>query len=306
MSEPSPAKRRWIIDEVLPHRVIALLVGPTGSSKSSWMAPTLVSIKKGESIFGRRVEPTSSVWISCDRSKEEYESHMSALGIPPGEFPFHDQTAPGSETTVEFVIKRCSEAYPNNPLLFIDGFARLIPGGKISDYSVVADFLCSAGAAARKYNRTVIGCLHAGKERDGSGYANPRDQVCGSTAWVGFSNLTLVLQRDKPKEPEDPIRKLHVLARGAHGDKTYRYRKLESGILIPEDDPVEDDMATMITAWLEKQPFDQPIPTAQFIEIGKNEASISRATVERWIKKSVENLLIERVSKGIYRRVQVQ
>jgi len=300
-----PNQPRWIIDEVLPLRVLALLVGPTGASKTSWMIPTLVHIKNGDSVFGRRVNPTKSVFISCDRSQEEYTSHMNALGVPLDSFPFFDQTH--HKTTIGFCIRRCWEKFPDHHLLFIDGFARLVPDGKISDYSIVADFLCQASAAARKYNKTVIGCLHAGKERSGAGYENPRDQVCGSTAWVGFSNLTLVLQRDKPKDPEDPIRKLHVLARGAHGDRTYRYRKLESGILIPEEDPAENDIKSIVELWLsdqyKKNPL-RPIPYREIIDQANN--CVAERTVKRWIDGFIESGRLERIEKGLYKAISVQ
>ena len=297
MSSSPSFEQTWIIDQILPQHVVGLLVGGTGVGKTSFAIPWLDQIERGLAIWGKNVNPQKVLYISCDRSKAEYYSHVQALGLPFNRFPFVDQTA--AQTTIERCMLVLNEPqFRGCNFLFIDGFARMVPGGKISDYSIVADFLCECASLARRYKVTIIGCLHAGKERDGSGYVDPRDKVCGSTAWIGFSNMSLVMHRAKPKDPDDPIRVLHVLTRGAHGDQVYQYQKTESGLLVPWIDPEDLNCLSLVRCWLQDQ-GDRMIPKSEIIEQGSL-ATVTKRTLERWMESQIESGRLRRAKHGFY------
>ena len=305
--EPTPARapREWIIDQVLPRRVVALLVGPPGVSKTTAAIQWLASIRAGEDVFGHKTTPTEIVFVSCDRSQEEHEQHVHALEYDPSIFHFHDQV--DIRTSIERVVRGCAAQYPRASLLFIDGFARLLPNGKPNDYNEVSDFLCQCGALARQFNKTIIGCLHAGKVREGQGYLDPRDTTCGSTAWAGFSNLMIVMQKSDPKNPADLIRDVHVLTRAGSGDFSIKLQKDPSrgGRLSPWEEVVDDVAILNITWWLAKQDMDRLISTKEFIRIG-TEFKISKRAMERWLPQQVEAGVLHWVRQGVYQRVRMQ
>lgn len=302
---PYPA-REWIIDQILPRRVVGLLVGPPGVSKTTWAVQELSKLPLGQDILGHRVERTEVVFVSCDRSQEEHDSHCRALGVDPSTFHFHDQVI--SKTSIERIISGVKYAYPNASLIFIDGFARLVPDGKLNDYATVSDFLCQCMELAQKHNITILGCLHAGKAREGATYSDPRDQVCGSTAWAGYSNLMIVMQKANPKDSEDPVRIVHVLTRAGSGDFMFKLTKDKDpdggGRLIPYEDPVENEFLGILTYWINSQDLDRQIPKREIIGYGRDTCSLSERTVERWLTRQVSDGLLLRPGKGKYQRAR--
>ena len=306
---PAPAlarpAREWIIDQVLPKRVVALLVGPAGVSKTTAALQWLTEINAGRDVFGHRSYQTEIAFVSCDRSEAEHEAHCHALGIDPGIFHFHDQM--NFMTSIERVVRTCAGRYPRAKLIFIDGFARLLPDGKINDYATVATFLCECAKWCQEFNVTVLGCLHAGKSRDGAGYSDPRDQVCGSTAWAGFSNLMIVMQKANPKDPEDPLRLVHVLTRAGSGDFSFKMTKSrdpeEGGRLTPFEDVVEEDLLSIVSMWINSQGI-RLIPKREIVRYARDTITdMSERTVERWLTREVEAGRVLRPEKGKYQAV---
>jgi len=292
--------RSWVIDNVFPEEVVGLLVGSPGVGKSSAGIKWLAEIKSGLPVFGHQSHPRPIVYVSCDRSEAEYTSHLEALGYSPDIFHFYDQTS--NKTSIDVVIRACSRKFPHC-LIFIDGMARLVPDCKLSDYGVVSDFLVETGRLCREFHVTVLGCIHASKQKDGQSYSDPRDISCGSTAWSGFSNLNIVIQRKNPSDPSDPLRIIHLLTRSRLGDVMLTYQKDPSsagGSLIPYDDPVEADLLGL---HLMDLPYDQPFPKKEMVEFAKSQ-SITERRVERWLERMIGDGMVEKVSRGVYRRIR--
>ncbi len=302
---PVPIPREWVIDKLLPLRVVSLLVGPPGVSKTSLAIQELSHLPSGGLFLGYPTRPTEVVFVSCDRSREEHDSHCHALGVDPSVFHFHDQV--NSQTTILRVVNAVKYAYPRARLIFIDGFARLVPEGKLSDYTVVANFLCECLELAQQHNITIMGCLHAGKAREGATYADPRDQVCGSVAWAGYSNLMIVMQKNNPKDTSDPVRLVHILTRSGRGDITLKFTKDPDpeggGGLIPLEDVVEEDLLSIVAMWLRSQSPDRLIPKREIVQYARDTITgMSERSIERWLQEQIEpGGLLVRPEKGKYR-----
>lgn len=299
---PRPRRvREWIIEGILPTRVVGLLAGPPGVGKSSGMLPWLADIQAGREVFGRPTHPVPIVVVSCDRSEEEYFSHLEALGLAYDQFFFFDQTM--QRTSLELIVKACAKKWPGC-LIFIEGFAMLVPGVNLKDYGVVAEFLLSGADLARRNNVTIIGCVHTPKEKDGQGYGDPRSQISGSVAWTGFSNVSFVVQRKDPRDPQNRIRLVHVLTRAEAGDFTLPFEKdplSPGGRLKPFEDKGDKELMDFC---LDACSFDNIFPTKHFMEYGQKQ-SIGEYYIERWITSAVKDGRLEKVTHGRYRRIRV-
>jgi hypothetical protein len=293
--------RPFIIEGVLPAHVVALLVGAPGVGKSSAALGWLAQIQAGEPIFGHSSRPTPIVWVSLDRSEDEYYSHLDALGFPRDTFRFFDQTV--KSTSIRTIAVACGTRWPGS-LIFIDGFARLVPDGRLSDYGIVADFLVETAELARKYNVTFIGCVHTAKAREGQGYSDPRSQVCGSTAWAAFSNLTIVIERKDAKDPSNPVRIVNILTRAEAGDFQLLFQKdpaSRGGGFIVYENPGDKDL---LEFWLSGVEFDRTVSRKEFLSYASSQ-TVAERTAERWLEQRISDGQLERVGRGLYRRLRV-
>ncbi len=297
--------REWIIDQVLPLGQVCLLVGPAGVGKTTYSFDLCEAIQSGTSLYGRAVNATGVVIVSCDRDADSHYDRLSSLGIPHHRFPFFPQR--DSPTSIDVIIRTCASRFPWCKLLFIDGFGTLVPDGKLNDYSVVSRHLANCGALCSRHRVSILGSIHTAKAKEGEAYTSPREQALGSAAWAGFADLMIVLQRDKPTEPADPIRRVHVCTRGAAGDFTLKFKsdKELGGKFIPYEDPIETDLLSLMEYWIGQQPFDRLIPTREFIDEGKN-FTISQSLVEKWLTAQVGKGSLARPLKGKYQRVRAQ
>ena len=298
---PIRTPRKFIIEGVLPAHVVALLVGPPGVGKSSAALGWLSDISQGLPVFAKPTVATHIVVVSCDRSEDEYYSHLDALKIPREQFSFFDQSQ--SPTTIPIVVKACASRWPGS-LIFIEGFALLVPDVNLKDYGVVARFLLDGAALARQYGVTILGCVHAPKEKDGQGYADPRSQIAGSMAWSAFSNLTVVIQKKDTKDPQDPVRLVHVLTRASAGDFTLVYQKdpdSPGGAFIPYENIVEKEL---LDFFLLEFDFEQNIARKEFLDYASTQ-NISVRAAERWLEQQANTGRLERVKRGVYRRLRL-
>ena len=289
----------------MPLGQVCLLVGPAGVGKTTYSFDLCAAIQTGTPLYGRKVSPTGVVIVSCDRDEDSHYDRLSSLGIEHSAFPFYPQR--DAPTSIDIIVRACASQYPSCKVLFVDGFGTLVPDGKLNDYSVVSRHLANCGALCKRYGVTILGSVHSAKAKEGEAYTSPREQALGSAAWAGFADLMIVMQRDKPTEPADPIRRVHVCTRGGAGDFTLKYRvdKELGGKLIPYEDPVEQDLLSLMDYWIGTQAFERIIPTREFILEGKN-FTISQSLVEKWLTSQIEKGHLSRQGKGKYQRVRTQ
>ena len=289
--------RSYIIESVMPTREVHLLAGAPGAGKTTHALDILSLVQLGEPVYGYPTHPTGVVWVSCDRSEDSHIERLESLSIPAETFPFHAQR--DSPTTIERVVIACASKYPQRKLIFIDGFGSLVPEGKLCDYANVARFLATAGALCQKYDRTILGCVHSSKQKDGQGYSDPRSQVLGSVAWAGFCDLMLVVARKNSQDPADGARIVYVCTRASAGDFSAEYQLGEAGRLVPS---VDKEGISCLDFWLSADvPVGKTFNTKDFLERAAY-FTIKQRTAERWLDSQVESERVIRLQRGLYKR----
>jgi hypothetical protein len=304
---PVPHYSDHIIDKVMPSLEVHLFGGPPGIGKTQLMLQILPAIERGEMVFGHKARPTKCIFVSCDRGERAHLRRLDNLGIthwfpenpPPGVFPFYSGLTTNDNVgyTLESIVKGCAVGFPDRELLFIDGFGSLCTESK--DYNDVGKFLRLATQLCVRYNVTIIGSVHSPKAKEGQTYTNPREQILGSQAWGGFSDLLIGMQPADPKDPMNPRRLVHICCRAAAGDFTLKMI-LQNGRLVP-DEAVERDLVTILASWLNSQGFERQIPTKEILEYGVKTCTLHPRFIERWIEEQVESGVLDRVMKGRYR-----
>jgi hypothetical protein len=306
-----------IVPGLMPAREVHLICGPPGIGKTTLCLDLLPQIERGDLILGHaRANPTKSVFISCDRSESAHIRRQGSLGMPfwdaanpdPRSFPFFsgisvkldipEEDDDDHELKIQNIIRICAQNFPDRPLLFIDGFAALIEDS--SNYRQAQQLLRKTTRSCIRHNRTVLASVHSPKAKEGQTYNNPREQILGSQAWAGFSDLVIAMQPADLKDPTNPRRLVHVCSRSLAGDYTIKMI-LQNGRLVL-DDSIERDLYSLLLQWLLKIPYDRQIPTREILTYGVKDCALSLRSVERWIEEQVENGVLERVAKGLYRR----
>lgn len=299
-SDSRPLHDRWIVDRLMPEREVHLLAGAAGAGKTTLAMQILSAIQSGTDVFGYRTHPTKVVIVSNDRSVASHSRMIDGMSVPADRFQFFSQRNRFAD--IETIVKNCAMSYPGCRLIFIDGFATLVPNGKLSDYNEVANFLRRCGRLCEDYNMTILGSVHATKTKEGERFPNPRQRVLGSVAWAGFSDLILVVDPAKPDDPNDPFRIVSVLPRNA-GEFNLRFRR-ENGLLIPVDEAIEADLLSLLDFWLLGQSFDREFPTREVLQEAKKH-TIPERSAERWLEKACDGGRVARVRKGLYKPLRL-
>jgi hypothetical protein len=297
-----------IIEGVMPSLEVHLLTGAPGIGKTSIMLQLLPMIERGERIFGYPSKPTKSVFISCDRSERAHLRRLDSLTIPhydsessqAGAFPFYSGLSSDAGYTLDAIVKGCLYQFPDRPLLFIDGMGSLL--GESAQYHDVQKFLRTATRLCYEHCRTIIGTVHSPKSKEGQSYSNPREQILGSQAWAGFSDLVIAMA---PEKEDSKIKQVWVCTRSSAGDFLLRMIRDSSGKLVEYSDENEKDMLTLLDQWLSKQDFSREIPTKEFLELGIKQFCLSERTIMRWLSAQVDEGKLKKETRGKYLRVRM-
>lgn len=298
----------FLIDSILPAREVHLLGGSPGVGKTTFLIQFLDWFRKGEPVFGFRTHPEKGgvLYISCDRSPESFKRALDRLRVPHTAFPWlTDYDIPSGPLGVpraEVMLEWVHSKHPEVVLVVMDGLSLLVPEGRSGSdggYSSVAKFLRSLRARAAKLGLTVLGTCHANKVKEGESYSNPRDRILGSTAWSGFSDLVLILDPLDPSNPENPVRVLNVLPREAP-NQILKFSN-EKGVLVPWEGASETEVMDLIQMkFLE---FD-PEAVWSIKDLHDKIGTISRKSVERWVKSALEaGFIVKTAARGTYQRV---
>jgi hypothetical protein len=296
-----PAQTPYIIADLFPVRRVHLLVGPSGAGKTRWLFPMISDWLASKQIFERNSYPLPCGYLACDRPAEAAKETLSALALPnmsPDNFPIKSMMDLDKEFHYDCLPTMFS---PHVRVIFVEALAALLPNGKINDYHSVLKFFKALYKICTRSNLTIIGSVHQPKMREDESFSHPRDKVLGSVAWAACSDTVILIEPDNPRNTQSTRRRMTVLPRNeSHFEYTLDFNDL--GHLLP----IGGDAASyafLMEQELTKLSFDDSIETASIHEWGAKHA-IPRRTVEFWIKSQLELGTIERIRKGVYKRIR--
>jgi DNA-binding HxlR family transcriptional regulator len=283
-------RQTFLIASILPAFELHLLGGPSGAGKTRWIFQSLIDWRTTRLVMGMECEPFPSIaYLAYDRSEASIGQTLSYF--PELQVPCYSLR--GRRTP----ISKLPTEYPDIKVFIIDGIATLLPGGRINDYQVVADFLCAAGEVCAKCCITIIGILHASKTKEGEEYRNPRQRIAGSVAWAAFSETVFVVEPVHPDEPEDQKRRLFICPRNAK-EMSFDMCMNDNGRLLIEsapDDLANSDETIILTVLRAKGTLSRKELINSIENLG-----ISRATLDRRLDSLDRKGLIDKPKYGHY------
>ena len=210
--------------------------------------------------------------------------------LPPGMFP-----------SIEQVILRAKRLVPSLEFLVIDSFAKLIPGGKRYDYSIISPLLMEVQKSCSRHSVAILGIVPMQAESNGNGsHKAPRDRIFNNAAW-GEAATTLCQWDFESRNMWQPYRELLVCPSKQHPrrfrfelDAAFNITDVTGQLLSAEADTVN----YVMDEWA-KGKQGQQLKTAQVHEAAKYN-SVSRASMFRWLDRCVELGYLEKTGHGEY------
>ena len=306
-SPPPPASSHhqdFLIEGLMPAREVSLIAGPSGVGKTTLLVQVMEWFRAGGLVFGRQAHPAPLVYVTCDRSQASFKRSLDRHQIAHDAFPWEVErkiTTVGEKgDRMKGILKWMNSKHPEARLLCLDGMGSLVPEGKISDYSIVAEFLKSAQFHCECYDITVLGTVHATKVKEHENYPNPRQRILGSVAWAAYTDLIVVIDPQDPDDPDSQTRLVSVLPRD---DQEFTL-KLENrrGVLVPFEEVVDESYFSVLEQEVAKFEPVRVLQTSEIIKLGEGRG-IAPVTVKRWLSRATDKGVLERVAHGQYRRV---
>jgi len=289
----------FLVDQIIPLNEVHLICGPSGAGKSTLASQLASESRQGGEIFGRACYPFPLCYVACASPLPRLRTIMRAAGIDPASIPHFSLVGKcrPDERTVEFVVSLARELVPDLRVLIIDAFAILCQG-KINDHRDVAQFMISAQDTCDRESLTIIGCVGSAKPRDdGQNAAAPRDRIIGATTWSESSGTKIIIDPEKPRDPGNPYRVIHVLPHGLRPE-TFQF-EFKDGALVPRDMFEEGPL----DAWLISIAAGTELRTSEIVAAAES-MKISRRTCNYWIAKQVEAGTLVRLRQGVFRVAQ--
>lgn len=278
--------REYLVDEILPCKEVHLIVGASGSGKSTWLYGCfLPDWAGGKPIFGYESNPVPYVVVSMERSIDSVLVTLDRLGAP--ETPIADGRGCRS---LEAAVERGLDVVSDARFFIIEGIATIAPSGAKADYANIGKFLVDAGQFAEQRGFSFAGTAHQPKMHKGESYEDPRQRVLGSVAWAAMSETIILIERDEPGNLENLNRKITLLPRNTH-ESEHLYLLDEQGKFKPVDDKACDDAMDILINKME-----WTFSGKELVKAGK-EAGVSQASVYRWLDKTK---IVTRMKKGYY------
>lgn len=283
-------------DRFLAKRQVNLIGGASGAGKTRMIFQLIKASQEGTDFLGMKTVPTKWAYVSGDRGAESVEETMEDIGVKIPIFSMVDKNLVCGD-----LIKKVFPQLPTflgymPEIIFVDGFTSMVPGGDPNDYDSVAKWLANLQRYCQKLNLSILGSAHATKAREGDMIRDARQRILGSTAWAGFSQDIIILDRIFKKNQEN-LRTINILRR--NGKEEIIQGIFNEGRL--ELDTTADDKldgAAFVLEGLIPPPgssFDSHI-----LEHLAKSKGISRASFYRWLHSLVEDHRVIKENKGSY------
>jgi hypothetical protein len=298
-------ERPYVIDTIFPQHALHLISGGSGTWKTSLLFTLIQRWQAGEDVFGYKSYPSPWFYVSYDRHVIEAWDCLEDIDFKPPEQLIQSgmdnpqKFQPNSSGIIDIMEKQL----PQGGLLCIDGFQF------IQDYSdkntpahqSVWRFVARLMQAARKHNVTILGVAYSPKmKKDEGTFMNPRERVMGTMAWGATCGTIIGM------DTMDADSKLLSLLPRRTKESAYKVTRDDRGKLIFADaEEARIEGATGFIAfqmWINDMSDDEIFTRQDALHWGAENSSTDR-TVERYIKKAIEESLITPSKRGEYRRV---
>ena len=283
----------YVVDEIFPAYEIHLFIGPSGAGKTTYLFQFLQAWAAGEKIFGYQARPQPYVYISCDRSSRNVRRTLARVGVKK-EIPMVSAVDECMSRDINTILKFARAKFPDARVFFIEGLGSLVPGGKLNDYKVVADFLLNLANYCNKEEVTIFGVGHASKTKENERILNPRERILGSVAWAAYSETIFFFEPVDAENPECSLRRLHVLPRNAK-QQTFDF-DFSTGLLVQYERKAKEAGPNRLKHFI----FALPIGSEFSLEEAKAAAGASSQYVHRVLGELRDQGAIKRLGPGRY------
>jgi len=302
-----PLLPNYPVTDFIPRNSINILCGPPYSGKDKLLQTAI----RNYTDHGEWLGSTAPLFPEMDDPlpMTARVGAISATGLPlPATIPqvqwkdFHRKNDE-RPMTIERLFELFAEPRPQ--LLVVDGFQKLMPGGKINDYCEVAHWGSYLHGWCRSQDVTMIGTAPASKTREEDGGYAPHDRVLGSVGWAQLAYtlwlIDLVDRRNNEEAARSTQRLLITLTHGPHPTSWVYYDLDSNDWLVPSltsphacDAAWREGLAEMVAANSQN-----PLRTSQIVELAAT-LGISKPTVERWLHDMWDEGRILKIRKGMY------
>lgn len=249
--------RQWLVDDLIPQRVVTSLYGDGGTGKSLLALQLAVAVATGRRWLGRPTISGSVVFLTAEDDEDELHRRLAAI-VAQQQVGFSDldrlifrslagedallAVADGGRSGVivpsdlhDEVDKVLSEEKP--ALLVLDTLADLFPGNE-NDRAQVTQFVGILIGLAIRHNCAVLLLAHPSRSGMSSGGGDG-----GSTAWNGKVRSRLYLERVliDGEEPDTNARKLTNKKANLGPTGIEISMKWQDGAFVPEAQEAELD-----------------------------------------------------------------
>jgi len=288
---------------LFPKGQVHLIGGPSGAGKTTvaFQIYKALSNIDGEWL-GRKTVPAAWAYISGDRASNSVRITQRRLGVDFKVFSLVDLGMVG-EDLITAVMPRLTKFYGYRPnFIYIDGFTGMCPQAKINDYGTVSKWLATLQMFCQRKNITILGAVHATKTKEGERYTNPRQRVAGSVAWAGYSE-TIVVVEPPEGDKDDGHRKILLLPRNSVSDTVGMEFNQAGDLQVSTSSNDAKGAEQFVLGNIVAQEI-KPGEEFYYLRIWTKakEKGVNRRTFDRWLAKEVENGVLVRVKKGIYRK----
>lgn len=301
MKKPEDREVRYIVEDLIPSGQVHLLAGPSGGGKTSLAFQLFKALEKpGELWCGRElVRPQSWAYVSGDRTARSVSETQERIGVKFPVFSLVDRDMIGKDLT-DVILPQVKSFHGKQPdIVYIDGFTALVPGARLNEYGVVAQWLGALQRYCNKYDVTIIGACHTTKQKENEKYKNPRQKVAGSVAWAGFSETVILIEPPDADDAPPAQRNVSLLPRNKP-EEFFTMTFDDNGILqMPEKILQAQELAEMVLPGLFRHLKEGLVDYAGLMKQA-TDRGLSRRTFDRYLAKMVTDGKIARISKGKY------
>jgi hypothetical protein len=190
--------RTFLIENVIAEGTVNLVVGATGSGKTTFVLQELISnYIAGRKVLGKNIaKQVRPFYVSLDRDKGSFLHLLWRLSIPEDLFPW--ECLPGSTLDVSDIQNRVTKHDAKH--IIVDGIEHCPPANQMTGFPTAASVrlwlgILSKVAYSSKF--TVTGIMQMGKERPGQQITEDRHAGIGSVYWGAGTETIIKIARQQ-------------------------------------------------------------------------------------------------------------